>query len=149
VPELVVGAGTILNAAQVDASLEAGARFLVSPGLTPDLLAEIGRRGIPYLPGVATAAEVMMALEHGFDCQKLFPAAQLGIATLKAFAGPLPQASFCCNGGMTLDSGAEYLRQPNVIALGFSWVVTQSELAAKDWAKVEANARAAASLGAA
>ena len=89
-----------------------------------------------------------MALDHGFDCQKLFPAAQLGVATLKAFAGPLPQASFCCNGGMTLDNGAEFLRQPNVVALGCSWVVTQAELAAKDWAAVEANARAAAALGA-
>ncbi len=146
VPELVVGAGTILNIAQIDGALQAGARFLVSPGLTPDLLAEVARRGLAYLPGVATAAEVMMALDHGFDCLKLFPAAQLGVATLKAFAGPLPQAVFCANGGITLENGAEFLSQPNVVALGCSWVVTDAAVAAKDWATLEANARAAAAL---
>jgi 2-dehydro-3-deoxyphosphogluconate aldolase/(4S)-4-hydroxy-2-oxoglutarate aldolase len=147
VPELVLGAGTILNAAQLDAATEAGAAFHVSPGMTPQLLAEADRRGVAFLPGVATASEVMMALEYGFDCLKLFPAAQLGIATLKAFAGPLPQALFCCNGGITLDNGDEFLRQPNVIALGCSWVVTEALVAARDWAGIEANARAAAALG--
>ena len=146
VPELVLGSGTILNAAQLDAATEAGARFHVSPGLTPDLLAEAARRGAAFLPGVATASEVMMALEHGFDCLKLFPAAQLGVATLKAFAGPLPQATFCANGGITLDNGAEFLRQPNVIAVGCSWVVTEALVGARDWAGIEANARAAAAL---
>ena len=147
VPELLVGAGTVLRADQMDAAVAAGAAFLVSPGLTPTLLREASIRGLSYLPGVATASEVIVALEQGFDCLKLFPAAQLGVATLKAFAGPLPQAVFCANGGITLDNGRDFLALPNVLALGCSWVAPDDSLAAKDWAAIEANARAAAGLG--
>jgi 2-dehydro-3-deoxyphosphogluconate aldolase/(4S)-4-hydroxy-2-oxoglutarate aldolase len=145
-PELMVGAGTILNLADLDASVEAGAGFFVSPGLTPVLLAETAARGLPYLPGIATAAEIMQALEHGFDALKLFPAAQLGTETLKAFSGPFPQVSFCTTGGISRDNAAEFLALANVACVGASWVATPALLAGKDWAAIEANARFAAGL---
>ncbi len=146
VPDLIVGAGTALGAGDIAAALEAGAHFVVSPGLTPFLLAEAAARGIPYLPGAATAAEIMTALEHGLDCLKFFPAAALGIDLLKAYAGPFPQVSFCATGGITRENAAEFLALPNTLAIGASWIVTDAALAAKDWAAVASNARFAAGL---
>ena len=146
VPELIIGAGTVLRPGDMDAVMDAGAHFLISPGLTPGLLAAASERGVPYLPGVASAAEVMIALEHGYDCLKLFPAAQLGVGTLKAFAGPFARVAFCANGGVTQDNARDFLAQPNVLTVGCSWVVPEKAVAAKNWAAIEANARIATTL---
>jgi len=145
-PEMTVGAGTVLSTADADGAILAGARFLVSPGLTPALLADATRRDTPYLPGVASASEVMMALEHGFDCLKIFPAAALGASTIKALGGPFPQILFCANGGVTLETAPDFLGLANVRAVGATWVASPELLAARDWAAIEANARAAAAL---
>jgi 2-dehydro-3-deoxyphosphogluconate aldolase/(4S)-4-hydroxy-2-oxoglutarate aldolase len=147
VPEIATGAGTILNPLDLDSAADAGASFFISPGLSPALLDAAAERGVPYLPGVATSGEIMQSLERGFDCLKFFPGAPLGTATIKAFAGPFPQVSFCVTGGIRPDNAAEFLALPNVMSVGASWVVTDALLAAKDWAGIEANARAAAGLG--
>jgi 2-dehydro-3-deoxyphosphogluconate aldolase/(4S)-4-hydroxy-2-oxoglutarate aldolase len=146
VPDIMVGAGTLLKPDDLAAAVEAGAGFFVSPGLTPALLADAQARGLAYLPGAATSAEIMMALDHGFERLKFFPAAPLGAETIKSFAGPFPQAAFCTTGGITRDNAAEFLALPNVACVGASWVATPAALAAKDWAAIEANARFAAGL---
>ncbi|MBV9883716.1 MAG: bifunctional 4-hydroxy-2-oxoglutarate aldolase/2-dehydro-3-deoxy-phosphogluconate aldolase [Sphingomonadaceae bacterium] len=146
VPEIAAGAGTLLNPADLDAAQAAGAAFFVSPGLTPDLLAAAAQRGLAYLPGAATAAELMLALDHGFSRLKFFPAAPLGADTIKSFAGPFPQVRFCTTGGISRDNAKDFLALPNVDCVGASWIVTAAALDAKDWAAIEANARFAAGL---
>jgi 2-dehydro-3-deoxyphosphogluconate aldolase/(4S)-4-hydroxy-2-oxoglutarate aldolase len=146
VPELALGAGTILGERDLDAAVDAGATFFISPGLTPALLEGARARGIAYLPGAATAAEVMIALDHGFDTLKFFPAAQLGTDYIRSLAGPFPQVSFCTTGGITRDNAADFLALPNVACVGASWVATEAALEAGDWAAIEANARFAAGL---
>lgn len=146
VPELVVAAGTVLNGRDLAAAMGAGAACLVSPGMTADLLEEAAARGLPYLPGVMTAAEIMTALDHGYDCLKFFPAAPLGLDVVKSFAGPFPQVAFCTTGGISRDNAARFLALPNVLAVGASWVASEALLKAKDWPAIEANARVAASL---
>jgi 2-dehydro-3-deoxyphosphogluconate aldolase/(4S)-4-hydroxy-2-oxoglutarate aldolase len=146
VPEIAVGAGTLLKPDDLTAAVDAGAGFFVSPGLTPTLLKDAEARGLAYLPGAATSAEIMMALDHGFDRLKFFPAAPLGAEVIKSFTGPFPQVSFCTTGGITRDNAPAFLALPNVACVGASWVVTAAALAAKDWAAIEANARFAAAL---
>ena len=149
VPEIATGAGTVLNRRDLDASLDAGATFTVSPGLTPDLIRAGVASGVPYLPGAATSAELMMGLEQGIDCFKFFPAAQMGSKLLKAFAGPFANVSFCATGGITMDNADEFLSLPNVLCVGATWVVPESAVEAGDWGAVEANARRAAGLSSA
>jgi 2-dehydro-3-deoxyphosphogluconate aldolase/(4S)-4-hydroxy-2-oxoglutarate aldolase len=146
VPELAVGAGTVLNPKDFAAALDAGASFVVAPGLTPALLASARQSGKPFLPGIATASELMMGLEQGFDCFKYFPAVPLGAATLKAFAGPFPDAVFCTTGGITIERAPEFLALPNVLSIGATWVASEAALESGDWAAIEANARRAAAL---
>ena len=146
VPEIEVGAGTLLKPDDLAAAVDAGAGFFVSPGLTPALLKEAEARGLAYLPGAATSSEIMLALDHGFDRLKFFPAAALGADAIKSFAGPFPQVRFCTTGGITRANAAGFLAIPNVDCVGASWVVTAATLAAKDWAAIEANARFAAAL---
>ncbi|MFJ6988689.1 MULTISPECIES: bifunctional 4-hydroxy-2-oxoglutarate aldolase/2-dehydro-3-deoxy-phosphogluconate aldolase [unclassified Streptomyces] len=149
VPEAVVGAGTVLTPGQVAECRAAGARFLVSPGWTDTLLAALRGSGLPFLPGVSTASEVVALLERGVREMKFFPArAAGGTAYLRSLAGPLPQARFCPTGGIGADDAAEYLALPNVGCVGGSWMVPPEAVAARDWARVEELARAAARLGA-
>jgi 2-dehydro-3-deoxyphosphogluconate aldolase/(4S)-4-hydroxy-2-oxoglutarate aldolase len=144
VPGIVVGAGTVLGADQLEAVQSAGAAFAVSPGATPALLAAAVERGLPFLPGVATASELMQAMEAGLDCLKFFPALQAGgPAMLQAWTGPFPQLRFCPTGGITADTAADYLRLPNVSCVGGSWLTPRSLLDTADWTGVEALARAA------
>ena len=144
----VVGAGTLLTPADVKAAKAAGARFGVSPGLTERLLRACEDEGLPLLPGTATATEVMRALEWGYSMLKFFPAETSGGApAVKALGGPLPQASFCPTGGISLKNAPDYLRLPNVICAGGSWVAPADKLVAGDWAGIEALAREAAALG--
>lgn len=147
VPEIAVGAGTVLSVADLQAAATAGATFAISPGATPELLRAGASASIPYLPAVATASELMQGLACGYRCFKFFPAAQAGgTAMLKAFAGPFPQARFCPTGGITQESVRSYLDLPNVLCAGGSWLSPAEALAARDWARIEAlAARAAAS----
>ncbi|MBQ0998458.1 bifunctional 4-hydroxy-2-oxoglutarate aldolase/2-dehydro-3-deoxy-phosphogluconate aldolase [Streptomyces sp. RK62] len=148
VPEAVVGAGTVLTPEQVRRSVEAGARFLVSPGWTDSLLDAMRASGVPYLPGVSTASEVLALLERGVRELKFFPAeAAGGTAYLKSLYGPLPQVRFCPTGGIGPGSAPDYLALPNVTCVGGSWMLPADAVAARDWARVETLAREAAGLG--
>ncbi|HUG60212.1 MAG TPA: bifunctional 4-hydroxy-2-oxoglutarate aldolase/2-dehydro-3-deoxy-phosphogluconate aldolase, partial [Methylomirabilota bacterium] len=119
----VVGAGTVLDAAQAKAAVAAGAKFLVSPGATPALLDAALELGVPLLPGVATASEAMAAREKGYRMLKFFPAGPAGGPTyLKSLASPLADVMFCPTGGVTLENARDYLKLPNVICVGGSWV---------------------------
>ncbi|MFF4091990.1 bifunctional 4-hydroxy-2-oxoglutarate aldolase/2-dehydro-3-deoxy-phosphogluconate aldolase [Streptomyces nigra] len=148
VPEAVVGAGTVLTPEQVTRSVEAGARFLVSPGWTDSLLDAMRASGVPYLPGVSTASEVLALLERGVRELKFFPAeAAGGTAYLRSLYGPLPQVRFCPTGGIGPGSAPDYLALPNVACVGGSWMLPADAVAARDWARVETLAREAAGLG--
>ncbi|MEU7420635.1 bifunctional 4-hydroxy-2-oxoglutarate aldolase/2-dehydro-3-deoxy-phosphogluconate aldolase [Streptomyces antibioticus] len=147
VPEAVVGAGTVITPEQVTACVAAGARFLVSPGWTDGLLAAMRASGVPFLPGVSTATEVVALLERGVREMKFFPAqAAGGTAYLRSLVGPLPQARFCPTGGVGPDNAPEYLSLPNVGCVGGSWMVPAEAVAARDWGRVEELARSAAAL---
>ncbi|MEV4426546.1 bifunctional 4-hydroxy-2-oxoglutarate aldolase/2-dehydro-3-deoxy-phosphogluconate aldolase [Streptomyces sp. NPDC053792] len=147
VPEAVVGAGTVVSAAGVADAVGAGARFLVSPGWTEGLLGAMRDSGVPFLPGVSTASEVVALLERGVRDMKFFPAeAAGGVPYLKSLAGPLPRARFCPTGGITLASAPAYLALPNVGCVGGTWMLPPDALAARDWARVESLARGAAGL---
>ncbi len=148
VPGGVVGAGTLLTPADVRAAVEAGATFGVSPGVTEALLDACEEAELPLLGGVATVTEAMRLLERGYDVAKFFPAeANGGAAALKAFAGPLPQFSFCPTGGVTPGNAASYLALPNVLCVGGSWVADKKLVQAGRWDAIEALAREAAGLG--
>ncbi|MEU8520213.1 bifunctional 4-hydroxy-2-oxoglutarate aldolase/2-dehydro-3-deoxy-phosphogluconate aldolase [Streptomyces sp. NBC_01216] len=147
VPEAVVGAGTVVTAADVTAAVGAGAGFLVSPGWTASLLDALRGSGVPFLPGVSTASEVVALLEHGVREMKFFPAeAAGGVPYLRSLAGPLPQARFCPTGGISVTSAPSYLALPNVGCVGGTWMLPPGALADRDWARVESLARRAAVL---
>ena len=147
VPEILVGAGTILTPGQADAAVAAGARFLVSPGVTPALLTSMLSLDVPVLPGVATVGEVMAVLEHGLDSMKFFPAGPAGGPSyLAAIGAPIPQVRFCPTGGISLASAPEYLKLPNVACVGGSWLTPAAAVAAKDWDRITVLARGAAAL---
>lgn len=145
IENVVVGAGTVLSIADLEAAIEAGASYALSPGATPALLAYAREAPIPFIPGIATASELMLGLEMGYRCFKFFPAEQLGgAATLKALGAPLPAALFCPTGGIGPDAAAKYLAQPNVACVGGSWVTPADKMKANDWAAIEKLARQAA-----
>lgn len=139
VPDAIVGIGTVLSAADFDLAQKLGARFAVSPGATPALLAAASGSDLPLLPGVATASEVMQARDHGFDTVKFFPAEQAGgRAMLRAWAGPFPDLRVCPTGGITEANAAEWLSEPAVLAVGGSWICQASYIRAADWAGITA-----------
>lgn len=141
----VVGAGTVLNPAQLDQALEAGARFIVSPGLTEPLGKAAIASGTAFLPGTATASDVMRGMDMGLSRFKFFPAETSGgLPALKALAAPLHTARFCPTGGITAESAPKWLAEPAVKCVGGSWVVPKGPV---DVAKIEELARAAAALG--
>ena len=147
VPEAVAGAGTVRSAADVQASLNAGARFAVSPGYTHTLGQACRDAGLPLLPGVATGSEIMAAQEDGYNELKFFPAMQAGgPAMLKAWGGPFIDVRFCPTGGVTQANAAEFLALPNVACVGGSWLTPADALAAGDWARITALARDASTL---
>ncbi|MFD5481895.1 bifunctional 4-hydroxy-2-oxoglutarate aldolase/2-dehydro-3-deoxy-phosphogluconate aldolase [Streptomyces hawaiiensis] len=149
VPGAVVGAGTVIRPGQVAEAVVAGSRFLVSPGWTDVLLEAMRASGVPFLPGVSTASEVVALLERGVREMKFFPAqAAGGTAYLRSLSGPLPQARFCPTGGIGPASAPDYLALPNVGCVGGSWMLPQDAVAARDWDRVEALAREAATLSA-
>lgn len=143
----IVGAGTVLGADQYDEATAAGARFVVSPGLTDRLAAAAAERAVPLLPGTATASEVMRAREAGLTRLKFFPAESSGgVAALKGFAGVFPDVRFCPTGGIHAGSAPAYLALPNVACVGGSWPMPAEALAARDWPRIERLAREAAGL---
>ena len=147
VPEAIVGAGTVLDPEQLAAVTQAGARFAVSPGATARILDAAAGVEIPLLPGIATASEAMALIERGYRFAKFFPAEPAGgAAYLSAIASPLPQLRFCPTGGITLDSAPRYLKLPNVICVGGSWMVNRNTIAASDWSAITAAAMQAAAL---
>lgn len=144
----VVGAGTLITPADVEAAVDAGAMFGVSPGCTPRLLDAAEECGLPMLPGAATASEAMALLERGYDMLKFFPAeASGGAPALKALGAPLPQISFCPTGGVSPGNAATYLSLPNVICAGGSWVAPKNLVQAENWSAIEALAADARTLG--
>ena len=147
VPEAVVGAGTVRSAADVQACAMAGARFAVSPGYTHAVGQACRDAGLPLLPGVATASEVMQAQEGGWTELKFFPAMQAGgAAMLKAWAGPFGDLRFCPTGGVTTGNAAELLALSNVVCVGGSWLTPADALARGGWAQVTALAHQASRL---
>jgi 2-dehydro-3-deoxyphosphogluconate aldolase/(4S)-4-hydroxy-2-oxoglutarate aldolase len=147
VHDIVVGIGTVTGAEDFAAAAEAGARFVVSPGITDDLLQAAQASGLNYLPGVMTPSEVMRAREAGLSELKLFPAdAAGGVALVQALAGPFPDVTFCPTGGISVEAARRYLEQPNVACVGGSWLTPRAVIGAQDWAAVTALARQAASL---
>ncbi|HET8813530.1 MAG TPA: bifunctional 4-hydroxy-2-oxoglutarate aldolase/2-dehydro-3-deoxy-phosphogluconate aldolase [Solirubrobacterales bacterium] len=146
VPQLTVGAGTVLRVDQIEGAVGAGARFLITPGTTALLLDGLEESGLPYLCGCATPSEVARLVERGIHEMKLFPAeAAGGIELLKSLAGPFPEARFCPTGGIDADGAEAYLALPNVCTVGGSWVTRRPE-GAGDWESVVVAARAASRL---
>ncbi|MFD9212577.1 bifunctional 4-hydroxy-2-oxoglutarate aldolase/2-dehydro-3-deoxy-phosphogluconate aldolase [Streptomyces sp. NPDC059544] len=147
VPGAVVGAGTVITPRAVADAAAAGARFLVSPGWTDALLDAMASSGVPFLPGVSTASEVVGLLERGVHEMKFFPAeASGGTPYLTSLAGPLPQARFCPTGGITRASAGSYLTLPNVGCVGGTWMLPPDAVATRDWHRVETLAREASAL---
>jgi len=146
-PEVIVGAGTVRNAAQFQEAAAAGSRFIVSPGVTQELIDAANISRMPFLPGVATPSEAMALMEEGLTMMKFFPAEPAGGAEyLKALSSPLPEARFCPTGGITAESAARYLALPNVICVGGSWVAPAGLVADRNWQAIEDLAREAARL---
>ncbi|MFF4183881.1 bifunctional 4-hydroxy-2-oxoglutarate aldolase/2-dehydro-3-deoxy-phosphogluconate aldolase [Streptomyces sp. NPDC001691] len=147
VPDAVIGAGTVITPGHVADAVDAGARFLVSPGWTRDLLAAMKASGVPFLPGVSTASEVVALLEEGVREMKFFPAeAAGGTAYLKSLASPLPAARFCPTGGISPTSAPAYLALPNVGCVGGTWMLPPDALTTRDWPRIESLARKASTL---
>jgi 2-dehydro-3-deoxyphosphogluconate aldolase/(4S)-4-hydroxy-2-oxoglutarate aldolase len=143
----IVGVGTVRRPQDLDAAQKAGARFAVSPGSTPALIAAANEGAMPWLPGAATASEAMALADAGFVYQKFFPAeAAGGVAALRSLHGPLPEVRFCATGGIGVRNARDYLSAPNVACVGGSWLTPASLMDAGDWNAIETLARAATRL---
>ncbi len=144
VPDILVGAGTVITPAQADDAVARGAQFLVSPGVSPRLLRHFLGLQVPVLPGVATVGEMLTAVDEGLTELKFFPAGPAGgPAYLSAVAAPVPQIRFCPTGGVTPQNMADYLALPNVGCVGGSWLTPRDVLAEHRWDEVTRLARAA------
>ena len=139
VPEAVVGIGTILNQDDLARAEDIGAQFGISPGATPDLLRAAAASALPFAPGIATASDLMQALAHGFGPVKFFPAEQSGgIKALRALAGPFPDMRFCPTGGIGEANAATWLAEPNVVAVGGSWLCPAADIRSGNWSGITA-----------
>ena len=147
VPEAIVGAGTVRSLADARAAKDAGCLFAVSPGYNSSIGLACQNIGLPLLPGVATASEIMQANSDGYRFLKFFPASAAGgIPMLKALAGPFPDVMFCPTGGISAETAPQFLALPNVKVCGGSWLTPADAVAAKDWPRITALARAAGAL---
>jgi 2-dehydro-3-deoxyphosphogluconate aldolase / (4S)-4-hydroxy-2-oxoglutarate aldolase len=136
-PGMLVGAGTVLSADQAQRAVEAGARFVVTPGLDPSVVQRCRDLGVPVFPGVATATEIQRALALGLDVLKLFPAAQLGgLSMVRALAAPFRSVRFIPTGGIRAEDVGPYLREPAVLAVGGSWLVARPLLSARHFDQI-------------
>ncbi|GGA64169.1 2-dehydro-3-deoxy-phosphogluconate aldolase [Nitratireductor aestuarii] len=147
VPEAVVGAGTILSGEDFVKAADAGSRFIVSPGSTPELLETAEKSDVPLLPGATTPSEIMVLQARGYEILKFFPAEQSGgLPFLKALASPLAAIRFCPTGGISLKNAPDYLAQPNIVCVGGSWVAPDADIEAGNWQRIEELAREASQL---
>ncbi|MGZ0078940.1 bifunctional 4-hydroxy-2-oxoglutarate aldolase/2-dehydro-3-deoxy-phosphogluconate aldolase [Methylomonas sp. YC3] len=143
----IVGAGTIINTQTLKNAIDAGAEFIVSPGVTDSLLDAALASGVPILPGVITPSEVMRLMDKGITAMKFFPAeAAGGIPMLKSIGGPLPQVTFCPTGGVNPKNAVEYLALSNVACVGGSWMAPSELVDAGDWAEITRRAAEASAL---
>lgn len=146
-PDMMVGAGTVLTIANADAAIEAGAKFIVSPGLNPKIVQYCLEQKIPFIPGVATASEIEQAMDFGLHAVKFFPAEAMGgLKTIKALCGPYTEMEFMPTGGVTVANVKDYLAFDKIYAVGGSWIVKNELLAAKDFATIQKNAAEAVAL---
>lgn len=147
VPDAVVGLGTVLTPKDMKLVRTLGLPFAFSPGATPELLDAATALGVPFVPGVATASELMAVLQRGFPVAKLFPAEQVGgVAAVRALAGPFPGALFNPTGGVTEANMGAYLALPNVLAVGGSWLAPPADVAAGNWDAITQRAKRAMEL---
>lgn len=147
VPGMVVAAGTVNTPADVESVVRAGVRLALSPGATPRLLSAAADAPLDFVPGVASASEIMQGQAYGFNLFKLFPAAALGgIAMLKALGGPFPDVKFCPTGGLNPENFRQFLALPNVVCCGGSWMVGAELVAGGRWAEIESLAREAVAI---
>lgn len=143
----IVGSGTVRNQTQIKQSVDSGCQFMVSPGAPPRLLDAADDVTIPLLPGIGTPTEAMAAAERGYSFLKFFPAEAMGGApVLKAFASPLSDITFCPTGGIDVEKAKTYLKLPNVICVGGSWIMPNDAIESGDFARIEALAREASAL---
>jgi 2-dehydro-3-deoxyphosphogluconate aldolase/(4S)-4-hydroxy-2-oxoglutarate aldolase len=142
VPKAIVGIGTVLTADDLAKAQDLGAAFALSPGCTPALLDAASTCNLPFVPGIATASDLMAAVTRGFDIVKFFPAVPAGgIPVLKALSGPFPTARFCPTGGISEADAEDWLALPNVLAIGGSWIAPSSDIKAGAWAAITERAR--------
>ncbi len=147
VPEMIVGAGTVVNLQNLHDAVDAGAKFIVCPGSDPELTAEAIKLNVPITPGVVTPSEIMMGLKLGLKVFKFFPAETFGgLKTIKALCGPFPQIKFLPTGGINQANAAEYFKNPKILAVGGSWMVTKDMVAAGDFEGITAKSKAATDL---
>jgi 2-dehydro-3-deoxyphosphogluconate aldolase/(4S)-4-hydroxy-2-oxoglutarate aldolase len=147
VPGAIVGIGTVLSPSDLKTAARMGAAFAISPGQSSELLAAAASSELPFVPGIQSASDLMACVARGFELVKFFPAVPAGgLAALKALNGPFPNVRFCPTGGIGQDNAPQWLAHPSVLAVGGSWVAPASDIAAGDWASIEARARAAAAL---
>ena len=146
-PAAIIGAGTVMDATQLQQAIDAGAQFIVSPGTTDSLVTAVAASGLPYLPGAATPSEMMRLAEQGFSVQKFFPAeAAGGVDMLRSLAAPLSKIRFCPTGGLTPDNALNYLSLPNVVCIGGSWMVSKKLVDGHQWNEIERLSHLAAAL---
>jgi 2-dehydro-3-deoxyphosphogluconate aldolase/(4S)-4-hydroxy-2-oxoglutarate aldolase len=147
VPEALIGAGTILSASQIPEAIEAGAKFVVSPGTPPKLADALAEAPVLALPGCSTVSEAMALVARGFELLKFFPAVPCGgVGWLKSIAAPLPQARFCPTGGLDNGNAGDFLALPNVVCIGGAWMAPADAIAAGDFGRIGRLAKAAAAI---
>lgn len=145
--DAVIGSGTVVTPKDLQDSIDAGARFMVSPGTTPALIEAAKKSDVPLLPGIATPSEAMNLYTQGFTHMKFFPAESAGgVSMVKSIGGPLPQITFCPTGGINLEKAPSYLALPNVACVGGTWMIPKNLVAEKKWQEIEGLARQAANL---
>ena len=147
VPEMIVGAGTVVNVEQLHDAVEAGAKFIVSPGSDADVISEAAKLGVAMIPGVVTPSEIILGLKLGIKVFKFFPAESYGgLKTLKALSGPFPQIKFIPTGGISQANAADYFKNPKVLAVGGSWMVSKDMINAGDFDAIAEKSAAATAL---
>ena len=147
VPEMIVGAGTVINVEQLHAAVEAGAQFIVSPGSDADIIQEAMKLGVAVTPGVVTPSEIMLGLRLGVKVFKFFPAESFGgLKTIKALCGPFPQIRIIPTGGISQANVADYFKNPKIVAVGGSWMCTKDMITSGDFDAITEKSRAATDL---
>lgn len=147
VPEMIVGAGTVVNLENLHDAVEAGAKFIVCPGTDAEIIAEAIKLGVPITPGVVTPSEIMVGLKLGVKVFKFFPAESYGgLKTIKALCGPFPQIRIIPTGGISQNNAAEYFKNPKIVAVGGSWMCAKDLIAAGDFDAIAEKSKAATDL---